>query len=599
MINRLLHQYTLALLLACSLTGPLTSQTVGYTITAGLATVQPQPGTTLTVGAYNGMMPGPEIRVTEGQTLRVRFVNNLSEPSSLHWHGLEIPAGMDGVPGVSRPAVAPGQEFTYEFVPSESGTFWFHPHAENQMNTGLHAALIVDPANPAVDPPFDVERTIILDDSIGAISMSSMMGSMSMPAFPGTSTFAGHLMNGKTSAGQTPMTVNAGQRLRLRFINAAARSHYVVALDGHPMTVTHADGRRITPVVRQAIPIGIGERYDVIVDLNNPGVWSLAASAITNRGVTLVRAIVAYAGSTNPVPSATYVPANLATGTLLAYTDLAAADPVPPITAAPNRSYSLTLGVAMNMIAGTMAFTFNGQAWPNVTPMALSPNDEVQVTLTNTSMMMMNGEMWHPIHLHGHRMRLLNAAGGVTSPPIKDTILIRPVGAGASTQTVQFLADNPGRWVIHCHDVMHMSLGMMTLFQYGADSDGDGLVDSADIDPLSAYPALTTSELASAYQIGGSGFVAVQWPAGSPVTFFAGLNELSPAVDLGLPGTLHLWPVFETGSGVTSANGTATLPYVLPNDPLLHGVSFGTQAVCGSTLAPGFRVSTFLRLRIL
>ncbi len=589
-------------LVALALASALRAQVVEYTVTAGLATVQPQPGTALTVGAYNGTMPGPVLRVTEGQTLKVRFVNNLAEPSSIHWHGLEIPAGMDGVPGVSRPAVAPGQEFTYQFVANESGTFWFHPHAENQMNTGLQGALIVDPANPAADPPFDLERTIILDDSVGPLSMSmGMMGSMTMPAFPGTSAFTGNLINGKTSAGQVPIGVTAGQRLRLRFINAAAMTHYVVALDGHPMTVTHADGRRVVPVVRQAIPIGVGERYDVIVDLTNPGVWSLAAAAITNRNATLVRAVVAYAGATNPVPSASFVPANVSTGTLLDYTNLAAADPVPAITAAPNRNYSIALGMTMSGMMGsmTMAFTFNGQAWPNVTPFAVSPNDQVQLNLNNTMpMMMMTGEMWHPIHFHGHRMRLMNTAGGTTAPPIKDTILIRPIGLGASSQSLQFIADNPGRWVIHCHDVMHMGLGMMGLFQYGGDADGDGLPNASDIDPLNGHPALTTSDAAAAYQLGGNGFVRVQWPAGNPATFVMGFNELNPALDLGLPGVVWMWPVFEVGTLTTGIGDTATLGFVVPNDPNLHGLTFGAQAVCGSLLPPGFRISSYARLRI-
>lgn len=577
--------------------GCLPAQIVDYTVVADYATVQPEPGLNLVAAAYGAAMPGPEIRLVEGQTLRVRFINNLPEPSSLHWHGLAIPAGMDGVPGISRPPVEPGQEFTYEFAANESGTYWFHPHTENQMNTGLHGALIVDPANPAADPPFDVDYTVFLDDGTGPLTMAmGMGGTATIPAFPGTGTLNAHLLNGRTSAGQVPFAVSAGQKVRFRFINVAAMENYVVALDGHPMTVTHADGRRVVPVVRQAIPIGIGERYDVVVEMNNPGVWSLAASAITNRSATLVRGIVAYSGATGNPPSASFVPNHLSNGSLLDYTDLAAADAV-PVIAAPSRTYGITLGMSMG--PGPMRFTFNGESWPNVTPFLVAEGEEVRVTLANAFVgPLMANEMWHPIHVHGHLLRLMNTAGGLAAPPVKDTILIRPVGQGTSTQTFQFTADNPGAWMFHCHDIMHMDMGMMGLIHYTGDSDGDGLSDKIDLDPVSAYPVLTVDSAGGGFALGSTVHLDVQWPAGNTVWYCFG-GEVASPLDLGLLGRLHLDPYYVLGLAVSGSSHVATLPVTIPADPVIGGLVVPLQAIAThATLAPGGRISTFQRLRL-
>ncbi|MCA8969230.1 MAG: multicopper oxidase family protein [Planctomycetes bacterium] len=558
----------------------LLAQTPVVDLTAAPGTVQVAPGVQVQGWFYNGTLPGPTLRVTEGQTLRVRFHNKLPDPSTVHWHGQPVRLGLDGVPGISRPAVAPGQEFLYELDGLVPGTYWFHPHVHGtQVDAGLHGVLIVDPAKSSNDPPFDLEETIVLDDWRNPLGGG----------------FSGHLVNGRSSAGQTPVAVKNGQSLRLRFVNASAVSNYVVALDGHPMTVTHADGNRVRPVVVQAIPIGIGERYDVIVDCNNPGTWSLAVSAIDNRTQTLARAVVKYAGQNQPIPPETFVPTNLSSGTLLSYAQLAAFHAVLPITPTPDRSYVATLG--MRGGRNGMQFTINGQAWPNVTPFAVSANDQVELTMTNPPMMM---PMYHPMHVHGHFFRLIGTAGGTTAPPIKDTVLVRPGGQVGSSVRVQMLMDNPGSWLFHCHDVDHMTQGMMTRFDYGGDADADGVANAVDMEPTLASPVVTTSDQAAAFTLGATGQIDVQWTPGQPFVLFAGGKELPTPLPLQPFGrlVLDLGSSIYFGGTVVSSQGTASLPYAIPQLPSLVGLRLGLQGIGATPLVGGLRLSTYQILTV-
>ena len=568
-------------------------QFVDHTLVAAPGTATVEPGTTIPAFLFNGQLPAPVISGTVGQTLRVRYINQLPDTSSIHFHGLAMPAGMDGVIGVSRPGVASTQEFNYEIPLTHSGTYWYHPHVEDQMTSGLYGAIIVHPQNSADDPQSDVDQIVILHDQTTAAG--GMLGGRMNGTAPG---FSAHLLNGSTSVGQTPIQIQSGQRLRLRLINAAAHTSYVVALDGHQLEVSHADGHRVQPILTSAIPIGPGERYDAIVTANNPGVWSLAAADITNRNQVLVRGILQYAGSTGPLPAPGFVPGALATGVLLSYGQLAAFIPTVPITASPNRVHSLSL--AMSMAPGGMSFTINGQAWPNVTPLAAAFGESVQFNFTNTGGMM-GGGFRHPMHLHGHFMRLMGTAGGVTAPPIKDTILIRPVGQPWSSASAQIIADNPGRWALHCHDVDHMAMGMMTVVSYGGDADSDGLPNSLDWSPNLVEAAVAIAESISAFTIGGSGFVTVQATSGSYVDLFAGLPSTSP-LTVSPFGVIFLdilaMPPVHLGTIPTGGNSAALFPYGIPFNPSLLGLRIGLQAVVASPAIPIARLSQWQPLTI-
>jgi hypothetical protein len=232
----------------------------------------------------------------------------------------------------------------------------------------------------------------------------------------------------------------------------------------------------------------------------------------------------------------------------------------------------------MTMGGSGMQWTINGETYPNVTPMPISQGDVVQIDIASATGSM---GMLHPMHLHGHSFRLLGTAGGSTNAPLKDTLLIRPMGQPGSTYSVQFTADNPGRWLFHCHDLMHMMGGMMALFDYTGDADGDGIADNVDMDPGLAHPVLTIPTTTGAFAPGGSGAVSAQWIPGNGVLFLYSFLEANPPIPLPPYGDLYLQPsTFGfLGAAVTASNGYADLPYILPPDPVLSGLRLSLQAL--------------------
>lgn len=552
---------------------------VDVTLTAAPSVVSLGAGSVGNAWTYDGLYPGPALVANAGDTLRVRFINNLSVETLVHWHGIPAPLGMDGVPGISRPAVAPGQEFTYVLPNLPAGTYWYHSHVGTQIEAGLKGPLIVHAA-PGDDPPADVEHVVFLD------RWSNVL--------PGaTPAYVGHTINGRRSDGQVPFVVTTGQTARFRFINGSNIHNYYVAIDQHPLTVTHADGNRIQPVVVQALPIGTGERWDALVACNNPGRWSVAAAQIPFRTTTVVRGILEYAGSTAPTPAANFNPPFLATGSLLSYAQLASFAPTPPIDPAPERSYVL----ALSQSPTTFQWLINGEAWPNVTPMQAAFGDDVQMTLQNAT------TLHHPFHVHCHYFRLLGTAGGTTNAPLKDTILIDPSGQPGATRTVQVLADHPGSWLVHCHHLAHQDTGMMTLLDYVGDFDADGVPDAFDMDSASPYPVVTIPSTSSSFDLGATTPLSIQWAPGETVGLYFGAPFAAPAgpTDLGPAGVLYIDPqfgVFEIGAATVGMNTYATLYGSIPNLPSLHGFKVLLQGVGTSVLAPGIRLSTAQTLTI-
>jgi len=192
---------------------------------------------------------------------------------------------------------------------------------------------------------------------------------------------------------------------------------------------------------------------------------------------------------------------------------------------------------------------------------------------------------------------LMGTAGGSQNPPLKDTVLIRPNSEFGSEATVQFTAGNPGRWLYHCHNLDHMMMGMMTLFDYTGDHDLDEIGNSQDIDPLSAYAALTVPDTASSYQRGSALAISVQWHTGESVDFCYGAVLPQP-IPAGSVGELGIWPIVSFVRRVADATNMATLSLPIPGDPGLSGIRFGLQAVTTTSLAPGYRLSTYQPITI-
>lgn len=212
-----------------------------------------EPGRKIEAWAYNGVVPGPEIRVTEGDKVRIHVKNELPESTAIHWHGVYTPNKMDGVPYITQDPIKPGQSFTYEFVARPSGSHMYHSHhnAAMQVTMGLLGAFIIEPKDPSRDPKVDKDYTMILND--GPL---------------------GFTLNGKGFPATQPLTAKKGQKVRVRFMNEGMMEH-PMHLHGMGMLVTHKDGYpQPQPWMCDTLNISPGERWDVVIDCQEPGVWA-------------------------------------------------------------------------------------------------------------------------------------------------------------------------------------------------------------------------------------------------------------------------------------------------------------------------------------
>lgn len=263
-------------------------------------------GVTVDTWAYNGQVPGPLIRATEGDTVRVTLVNELPEPTTIHWHGGHVPSAADGVAPFTQVAVQPGERFTYEFTAWHAGTFMYHTHHNSieQTDRGLYGPLIIDPQEPSRQPRFDRDYTLMLsawvvNEPRPAAGMHGMHG-MPMhrtgrqdpagapgPAASGSGGgHGGHgggsgssmgynyfTMNGKAFPDVEPLVVRRGDRVRLRLINISNLAH-PMHLHGHDFRVIAVDGHPVPqPPVQNTIDVEPGRTYDVEFIADNPGVW--------------------------------------------------------------------------------------------------------------------------------------------------------------------------------------------------------------------------------------------------------------------------------------------------------------------------------------
>ena len=296
----------------------LSGESIALSIGHSPFTVGGKTGHAVTV---NGTLPGPIIRLKEGQRVRLAVTNTLKEDSSIHWHGLLLPFQMDGVPGVSFPGIKPGETYNYEFEVKQSGTYWYHSHSGMQEAMGQYGAIVVDPAGP--DPvAYDREHVVVLSDWSFMHPMEQMRKLKAMSGYFNMqrqtllgrpagkdqsaaerrmwaemrmdptdisdvtgSTFT-YLINGHGSQENWTALFTPGERVRLRIINASAMTNFNVRLPDLPMTIVAADGQNVVPVETDEFQIAIAETYDVIVTMpvQQDTAYSLIAEAIDRSG---------------------------------------------------------------------------------------------------------------------------------------------------------------------------------------------------------------------------------------------------------------------------------------------------------------------------
>ncbi len=459
-------------------------------------------GVIVPVWTFNGSSPGPEIRVKKGEKVKVTLKNELSAPVSIHWHGYPVPNNMDGIPGVTQDAVEPGKSFTYEFEANVPGTYWYHSHQDsvNQLDRGLYGALIVEDTKEKYDKDYTLmldewvtdkeemnkqlkemtkgqignkskgnENEEKNDDKNGMAHSGMDMGSDQKDSGNmagmdhGNMKMEGHDMsmydlftiNGKSGDLVVPLKVNKGDKVRLRLVNAGYLSHDI-HVHGHDIKVIATDGQPINDpkvIKDKVISIAPGERYDIEFTANKTGKWYVEDHS-KNKGAKGMKAVIEYDGSKEMKDKADEKE-KLPKVDIMKYgTKKLGSFPL-------NQEYTATYNMDLNtqMNGNEMVYTINGKVFPDIDPIQVKKGDLVKVKLVNRSKM-----DDHPMHLHGHFFQVLSKDGKPIegSPIVKDTLNLRP----GEEYEVAFVADNPGEWMFHCHDLHHASAGMVTEVKY-------------------------------------------------------------------------------------------------------------------------------------
>jgi FtsP/CotA-like multicopper oxidase with cupredoxin domain len=270
-----------------------------YVLRIGSHEVNPDHGKPTAAITANGTLPAPEIRVKEGEYLRIQVENRLSkQATSIHWHGILVPAGMDGVPLISQAPIPPGQIFIYEFPVLQSGTYWYHSHFGFQEQMGLGGPFIIEPKSEPLH--YDRDYVIFLSDWLhsdpGQVipnlrkKAKEETPAMKVPRGPDLADvrYDALLLNGRGNQDPWSGLARPGERVRLRIINGSASTFFRFQIEGTDLQITHADGLAIRPVVVDSLFIGMGETYDAIVSLKASGNLLIRAQGLGQKGAEAI-----------------------------------------------------------------------------------------------------------------------------------------------------------------------------------------------------------------------------------------------------------------------------------------------------------------------
>jgi FtsP/CotA-like multicopper oxidase with cupredoxin domain len=357
------------------------------------------------IWGYDGLVPGPTLRYRRGEEVRVRLVNELSEPTSVHWHGVRLANAMDGT-ALTQAPIPPGGSFDYRFTPPDAGTFWYHPHirGSRQLGRGLSGLLIVDEVAPVA---LDRDVALVLSDwaldAAGAIDATDGL------------TFGRLTVNGQPAL---DIPVRSNERLRLRLVNASPARPFALRLDHHRAVVMAIDGEPAEPFTARdsRVVLGPGNRIDLFVDLTlAPGSSDTLLAEVPGGTAPLANLVYA-AGSParpSPLPDPGSLPAN----------------PLPE---------RIDLRTALRL-----DFRLDGGDAAASTP-AAKPLFSAKRGRSVTLALINRAATASVVHVHGHAMRLLDSLDDGWKPFWLDTILV----PGQQTLRVAFVADNPGKWAI-------------------------------------------------------------------------------------------------------------------------------------------------------
>ncbi|MGX1129358.1 FtsP/CotA-like multicopper oxidase with cupredoxin domain [Streptomyces glaucescens] len=449
-------------------------------------------GRTVRTWAYDEAVPGPLVRATAGGILSLTLANRLPAPTTLHSHGLRLRCDMDGTPGLTQPDIEPGADFLYRFAVPHPGTYLLHSHVGMQPDRALYTPFIID--DPKEPLAYDEEWIVVLDDWLDGVegstpdgvleqlkpgaSGSMHSGGMAMGPEHGTPEHSRNSSSADASSGPSRVLMNSysrlldgesgnvahpyflvngrlptrpsvfrcrpGDRVRLRIINAGSDTAFRVALEGHSMTVTHTDGYPVEHRDTDALLVGMAERYDVLVTAKD-GVFALVGLAEGKKGRALA-VLRTDKGRRNPPPDV--------------HPDELDRRIVPARRLRPHESVALSdrepdREMRIRVTGGMEKYNwgFDHKPYDVRHRYPIRSGERVRLTLINAT------DMWHPLHLHGHTFAItgFGAAGAR-----KDTSVVLP----HRKLVIDFDADNPGLWMLHCHNQYHSESGMMTILGY-------------------------------------------------------------------------------------------------------------------------------------
>ena len=424
-------------------------RTVEIDLTAQVADVEVAPGGRVTAWTYNGSLPGPLIKAHVGDRIVVHFANKLTQPTSVHWHGVRVPIEMDGVPGISQPEVKPGEQFTYDFIARDAGLYWYHPHvmAAAQVGFGLYGALLIEEADDAIGVVDQV--TIVLSD-VGfdrhGVPDSPTSGGWAGTVFGREGDYV--LVNGKVNP---VLRARAGAPQRWRIVNAAKSRFFALEMEGQVFEVIGTDGGlQEYPVMTDQLLVTPGERVDVIVrPTGKPGTTMAVSAALYNRGYGSVEYRI-------PVDAFS-----------IAFTAEAAmrAAPLPNISRAiPEAVVEGAAPVELvlqlpPLSSGKQEYQINGLPFERAKPYLAGLGERQIWTVKNET------DWDHPFHLHGFFFQVLDDKGKPARPLAwKDTV---NVPKKATVRLIVHFDERPGEWMFHCHILDHADGGLMGTVQVG------------------------------------------------------------------------------------------------------------------------------------
>lgn len=476
----------------------------------------------------NGNIPAPTLEFTEGDDAEITLINELKDDElSVHWHGLLLDPYMDGVPYVNTPPIHPGGKYVFKFKIRQHGTFWYHSHTNVQEQKGVYGAIVIHPAKPTIK--YDKDFVVVLSDWSDEDSkqilknlrkdgdyylykkgtMRSWYGAMKekklgnflynewtrMGGMDYSDVgYDAFLINGKkVSQG---LVAHPGNKIRLRIINAAGSTYFNLSLGNVPMKIISLDGKDIKPTEAQSFLIGMAETYDVLFEIPEHKNYELKATAQDGTGsastwigmgekvfapdrpfpdmyakmdhsgmdhssmnhTTMTKASMDHSTMDHHMMDHSmmnHAPMSEETKDVITDFTVADAESETP-TAFTDKKPAKEVKLVLDGDMRRYIWFINGKAIHQDRTIEINPGEVYQFTFVNNTM------MHHPMHLHGHFFRVINKAGA--NSPLKHTVDVPP----HTTRTIEFYSDEPGEWMLHCHNLYHLKTGMARVVKYSS-----------------------------------------------------------------------------------------------------------------------------------